>query len=338
MDLLIQPKSPVRPVPRVRYRETEYYDGGPLLTYQLRKNKPWMIPNDELGEMNFSAHEALHPTPHKELETFLQTWLYFGLIFEFCFFENDSSGFSAARTPLHKKLEMMYNVFRSDDGRFIISSDIVEGFPSLPKFNWESKEDFQKRCVHLGECLKRTNSVLSCVGPDFDLSLRFSIAALEDYLGGHIARVCTEYGFSPPIYCNISSRGLHTSEICLSMENSGWCPSDIERIKDKNPSVQTWNLLSQIDKSELARDHSRCSKFVCTSYQIDPRNYHVGHCLTDCTCSELLVDNEAVIAALRKPGVVPLLNISLGLSLEELKIDVVESESVPYIAISHVRN
>jgi hypothetical protein len=50
------------------------------------------------------------------------------------------------------------------------------------------------------------------------------------------------------------------------------------------------------------------------------------------------VDNEAVIAALRKPGVVPLLNISLGLSLEELKIDVVKSESVPYIAISHVRN
>jgi hypothetical protein len=49
------------------------------------------------------------------------------------------------------------------------------------------------------------------------------------------------------------------------------------------------------------------------------------------------VDNEAVIAALSKPGVVPLLNMGLGLSLEELKIDVVESESVPYIAISHVR-
>lgn len=121
------------------------------------------------------------------------------------------------------------------------------------------------------------------------------------------------------------------------MEKFGWCPSDIERIKDKYSSVQTWNLLSQIDKSELARDHNRCSKFVCTSYQIDPRNYRVGHCLTDCTYSELLVDNEAVIVPLRNPGVVPLLNISLGLSLEELKIDVVESESVPYIAISHVR-
>jgi hypothetical protein len=122
------------------------------------------------------------------------------------------------------------------------------------------------------------------------------------------------------------------------MEQSGWCPSDIERIKDKYLSVQTWNFLSQIDKSELAKDHSRCSRFVCTSYQIDPQNYRVGHCLADCTCSELLVDNRAVITALRKPGIVPLLDISLGLTLEELKIDVVESESVPYIAISHVRN
>jgi len=232
MDLLIQPKNSVRPVPSVRHRETEYYDGGAFLTYPLRKNKPWMIPNDELGEINFRAHEAIHPMPHEELEAFLQTWLYFGLIFEFCYLWNQSPESTETKTLRDEELRLMYNLCRSDNGRCIISSDIVEGFPSLPKFNWESKDDFQKRCVHLGECLKRTNSVLSFVGLDFDLSLRVSIAALENYLGGHISRVCTEYDFWPPIYGNISSMGLHTSKICLSMENSGWRPNDIERIKD----------------------------------------------------------------------------------------------------------
>jgi hypothetical protein len=114
MDLLIQPKNPVRPPPSVRYRDAEYYDGGPFLIYPLRKSKPWMILNDELGEANFRTHEALHPTLHEELETFLQTWLYFDLIFDFCFFENDSSGSSAARMPLHKKLEMIFGAMMAD--------------------------------------------------------------------------------------------------------------------------------------------------------------------------------------------------------------------------------
>jgi hypothetical protein len=142
MDLLIQPKSPVRPVPRVRYRETEYYDGGPFLTYPLRKNKPWMLPNDELGENNLGAHEVLLPTPHEELETFLQTWLYFGLIFEFCYFWNQSPESTETEMSRDEELQMMYNLCRSDDGRFIVSSDIGERFPYLPNFSWESKEDF----------------------------------------------------------------------------------------------------------------------------------------------------------------------------------------------------
>jgi hypothetical protein len=129
MDLLIQPKNPVRPVPSVSYRETECYDGGPFLTYPLRKNKPWMIPNDELGETNFRTHDVLHPTPHEELEAFLQIWLYFGLIFEFYYFENE-----ATEAPVDKKIQMVYHVFRSDDREFIISSDLGEVYPYLPKF------------------------------------------------------------------------------------------------------------------------------------------------------------------------------------------------------------
>jgi hypothetical protein len=338
MDILIQPKSTTRPVPSVRYRHTEKYDGGPFLTYPLRRNKPWMIPNDELGESNFSKHEVLHPTPHEELESFLQIWLYFGLIFEFLFFGNKGPD-SADRedTPRDKDIRMMYDLFRSDDRRFIISSEIRAIFPELFKFSWESKEDYLRRCKHLDLCLIRTNFVLDCVGPDFDPSLKFAIAALEDYLGGHISRACVKYQFGS-MYFNISSKGTHSSEICGAMEKSGWCPSDIQRIKDKYPSVQTWNLLSQLDRSEPPRDHSGCSKFICTSYQIDTRNYRVGHCLAGCTCSEYLVDNEATIAVLQKPGLVPLLDIRPGLSLAELKIDVIESSSVLYIAISHVRN
>ena len=68
----------------VPYVCKKFYDGGPCLTYLVREGKPHVLPATSitLGQLPYWQYEKLHPTPKEELESFFQTWLFFGLIHE----------------------------------------------------------------------------------------------------------------------------------------------------------------------------------------------------------------------------------------------------------------
>jgi hypothetical protein len=96
-------------------------------------------------------------------------------------------------------------------------------------------------------------------------------------------------------------------------------------------------MLSRMNKSIPARDHSNCMKEFCTTYQIDMSSYQQVHAVKGCECSEIEVRSEAITKILEVPYSVPLLKIVPGQNLEELQIELVQSSSdTPYVAISHV--
>lgn len=67
----------------VPYVCTKAYDEGPFLTYPIREGKPQALPALSVpGNLHFWQYEQHHPTPKQELEAFLQTWLFFGLVSE----------------------------------------------------------------------------------------------------------------------------------------------------------------------------------------------------------------------------------------------------------------
>jgi hypothetical protein len=127
-----------------------------------------------------------------------------------------------------------------------------------------------------------------------------------------------------------------TAEVEKEMLAVGWCPSDIESVKLKYNSLQTLYILSKMNRLNSARGHISCDRHQCLLYQIDD-NYKVAHVQERCRCSMLFVDLGAVIAALEKPNVIPLLKFLPGGGTEQLKVEVVESSSdTVYVAISHV--
>ena len=82
MEHLVRPTSAAsQPYETVAYI-SEKYDGGDFLTYPIRIGKPHMLhsPYDLDSCLTFRERERQHPTPTKELESFFQAWLFFGLI------------------------------------------------------------------------------------------------------------------------------------------------------------------------------------------------------------------------------------------------------------------
>jgi hypothetical protein len=79
MTILTLPRNPTSTIARVPYISSERYDGGPFLTYQQRKGKEY----DVYGRLDISRQGSQGTATTNELGSFIQTWLYFGLLFEF---------------------------------------------------------------------------------------------------------------------------------------------------------------------------------------------------------------------------------------------------------------
>jgi hypothetical protein len=76
--------NPPIPVPRIPHISKERYDGGPWISYPSRNGKPLSAWDGKTFDLlEYHRSQRVNPTPLEELEPFIQTWLYFGLLAEF---------------------------------------------------------------------------------------------------------------------------------------------------------------------------------------------------------------------------------------------------------------
>lgn len=117
------------------------------------------------------------------------------------------------------------------------------------------------------------------------------------------------------------------------LEESGWCPMEIERLKELSDSAMYFTSQVQRLRLNTARGHDGCTREKCRAYQIDNNLYRPQH-RPDCGgCGEVQF-LTADVATLVGLGQIPLVRV-------EKKGNLIQPSLVPdngsdYIAISHI--
>ena len=199
---------------KVPYVCSKSYDGGPFLTYPVREGKEHVLPaaSRSPGQLPFWQHEKLHPTPQGELESFFQTWLFFGLVHEilgdFC-------------TP-----QEFIRASQEAPDKVISTSNLI----SITE-TWISRVingDTVTTYDHLAECLRVTYAALRAVNPAFDKRIKLSIAStgeVFEYAVNKAFRIenMAKDNKCPASWCKLIDEASWTE----SMRAAGWCPSQI---------------------------------------------------------------------------------------------------------------
>lgn len=326
MDHLLLPKDPLpTALDKVPYICVEKYDGGPFLSYPHRKQKPWVVPdeNDPLY-IPYATFEKMRPTPKAEQEAFMQAWLFFGLL-------NEVLG------DLYCEEDFLVKDPAERD-RFILCTKKLRPLLKATcrlRFG-KTSQATRRQFEHLRKCLTLVVTVSFAFHSEFDWRLMCSIAAVHEatvYTLNHIAQ---RLGWA-----NIPNlpwaKKFFGVAISTRMLEAGWCPSDIERAKDKFISTQSLYFLSRMRKNEIPRNHLTCTMSLCSSFQLDSATYQTKHRQPYCRCPDATPVINDVVALLRSQKL-PLLRIRrTDEDLESLIVEVVAyTPETPYVAISHV--
>ena len=191
----------------------EDYDGGPFLTYLVRVGKPQAAPSE--GYINFSVYEYMRPSLLKELEVFLQTWLFFGLLKEIL-------------GDFYRRDDFIHMLENGGATRTILSiSKLLELLDAWDVQNKASPFDKSAVCKHAAESLRVARDALqaSLRGTGFDPRIKGSIAATAEILGFAIEGVFWEQRTKWQKWHG------HWGEFFQQtwLEDAGWCPVEATR-------------------------------------------------------------------------------------------------------------
>ena len=311
------------------------------MSYPLRLGKPITAWDGKFFDLSeYARSQRVNPTPIEDLEPFIQTWLYFGLLVEFACIDLSEFGGSQVvdEQGLKDIIDGIYEATLVRDGETTyvsLDTDCLNSLlhstrPRIPK----DLEIRKKYYDHLNLCLSYTSSMLASIPKEFNHAVKCSIAALAELLMWTVHVAFQMLGLKSK-FGRFWSTGFFNEEIKNSMKSHGWCPSDITRAVAKYKSVQGLYVCQMMDKSLPSRDHRNCSETVCKYFQVVMEAYQMRHQDDSCCCSPLQVDSGALETILRKKNVFPVLRFKGD--LHDLTVELVESTlDVPYVAISHV--
>ena len=326
MDHLLLPKDPLpTTLDKVPYICVEKYDGGPFLTYPHRKNKPWVVPdvNDPLY-IPYAAYEQMRPTPKKEQESFMQAWLFFGLL-------NEVLG------DLYHEEDFLAKDTDDTDLFILCTKKFRPLLKAACRLRFGKTSHATRRLFdHLRKCLVLVITVSLALNPEFDWGLMCAIAAVHEAIVYSLNHVAQRLG-SANIPNMPWAKQFFGAAIYTRMLEAGWCPSEIEGAKNKFISTQTLYFLSRMRKDEIRRNHQTCTTSLCSSFQLDLAAYQTKHRQSYCKCVDVTPNMDDVMVLLRSRKL-PLLQITqLEGNLESLKVEVVAyTPETSYVAVSHV--
>ena len=313
----------------VPYLCQEKYDGGPFTTYPTRTGG---VPDLYLtglfpGQFPRSHQTQLASLPKRDLESFYQTWLFFGLLHEilgsvcvaedFIYTCEDQCGYTTAVSTSKLK-------------------------PALEEWIAHVQADTETPPVtyaHVAQCLCMLHAALyvGTLGSSLDPTIKLSLASLGQTLA-YAANKAFSKTYSlqnvkcPSTWCMLIDDDYWRARFLAH----GWCVTEIRLILDDTLSLQTRHFLACIDKRDAERNHQYCDTQQCMVYQNDLGAYQTKHVHKGCDCQILVIDPNILSNILRNQAL-PLIRIRRGQTLGELSIDIVASRPESrYVALSHV--
>ncbi|KAL8689351.1 MAG: hypothetical protein Q9224_004658 [Gallowayella concinna] len=334
MEHILLPRDVANPGPSpVPYVCRDEYDGGPFLTYPAR-----LGPSNSLAleiQLDYDIVGRVPQASCAELESFVQTWVFFGLLTEALgdFFVSSQYVRPASAVD-------------SNEGhdKVLDTSELV---PTVKMWmqqiqkSADTKEVKQNQYEHIAACLRLASTTLNAVRfsirSDFNPWIRSSVASVGELLTRATNVVYAIKDFHRDNRCpGTWSIPYDDPRYAKQMLSNGYCPYEIHRIRNLFLTVQTYHLLIWMDRGVPSTQHQTCSDKVCRANQLDLRRYTTKHQQDECRCSDFLIDVQEVIRILSR-GQLPLLRITCASRLSDVHIDIIEATpTTKYVAISHV--
>jgi len=334
MDHIRLPENPVHPPIEVPYLCTEEFDGGPFHLYPYLKG--WSE-RDVFYRANWTRRPPFDSDafpdrrPVGEAMSFLQNWLFFGLLV----------------TVFGPDLDIRDFVRRNEDGHEVVttiplpafSAALVEREKQL-KAAEELAVMMQGRQRQLDTCLRLAHEVFGYICHDTSLepAVLLSIGALGDYLTNvrNLIYCDTRLPDSELVLAwpNGCIRGLEADLLAKRMLQDGWCRSEVRRLYRFSPSAMYF--VSNLNRPGPDKNHrDNCNRFQCVAYQINNDTYSTEHIKKGCDCKHIYADQNQLYSTL-KSGVIPLISTSCSFE-EDVPLEIIPARSeTKYVAISHV--
>ena len=318
------PRSVFPPIPWVCNDE---YDGGPFLEYPSRLGLP-RLEVGWLGKLSLVNQSHLRAMPSAESESFLQKWLFFGL--------------------LHEILGDLYHhedfvtITEDDEGkRAIITTAVLVS--RLEKWGETITQDEGPRMAiyeHIAQCLNLTYACLMVRCPAFDNDLKFHLASVAEIVAYAANKACnvawTDHprrSLVPLIWGNLIDKGFVKSTL---LERSNCCRSQIHMLAKNFESPQALAFVASCFQDDTDRlQHDSCDEIICRAGNSrGPIPHHVSD---SCKCHFIHVDEAALVDCLERENCLPLLRLKETQDSDGISVEVVEStKDTRYVALSHV--
>ena len=339
------PKDVVSPGPSlVPYVCREAYDDGAFLTYAYRRKGLDALASVTRSQIN--DYSWLTSMPIVELEDFLQTWLFFGLlkeIFKEAFIP--SAYVTEVETKTDRGLLYACTSFLVMEQRKVLTTSrlvpMVETWMKQVQLSTEATENQRAQYKHIADCLRLTSAILQAVWssmrPDFNPVIRSCIASVGEFIGQAANKA---YGIDKCFennLCPLTWLFLYDFEHGLAqLKENEICPSEIHRVRNQTMNIQTYHYWTWMRKGIPGRRHQDCTETACRANCNDPGEYVAKHRRDDCQCGNFSVDVDEVIRILSR-GSLPILRIVPGSNLDELYVKIEEAtDGLKYVALSHV--
>ncbi|PNP37112.1 hypothetical protein TGAMA5MH_10995 [Trichoderma gamsii] len=182
----------------------------------------------------------LYPTPKEEIQSFLQTWFWFGLLAEMLGLNEISAGVRLVEsTPAAEGIHDLYasTIYISDDdGKQYISAKEVLNSAQLIAERQKLAPNLRERLIYIRDCLQYVNFMIPSV-LNLDETVRYSICALGEYFSTGLTSVVAQS--NPKIEVPNLAFSWHQNymkpggTIDKEMLQKGWCPSETEKIRSQ---------------------------------------------------------------------------------------------------------
>jgi hypothetical protein len=299
----------------IPYVSSNNYHRVPFLEY-VKTNEAYQVAPDRLDAEIMSQYES--KLEISELERFLQTWLFFGLL-----------------------QETLGEIFDQHDFLDATRSKVVISTKKLPEKlkQWMRGPTInQERLTHLHQCLQMTLVALIATPRIFNTKLKIGIAATAEVIGTALILAAKTRDISdeplPALgwWGDLDEPNLRVAEM---QKRHGWCPAQASCTLGKFYSLQAKIYLSKITKPYKRGTHDDCSFENCRALQIDPSIYNSLHRHPG-ICKNVKTNQEEVVKVL-KNGKNALLDLRLDPTFDEISVTIVAAQPNSwYVALSHV--
>ncbi|KAE9378450.1 hypothetical protein N431DRAFT_501088 [Stipitochalara longipes BDJ] len=288
--------------------------------------KEWLeYPATEGFNLDHLRHHLFHYYSHDILPAFLQSWLYFGLLFAVLPFKPDVG-----------------DLLKDDEkgGKFITTSKLPMIFERWKQHARQlSKEEKLSSWRKNVLVLKDAHRTISYIA-DWPQSMLLSISpippvsremALSFAILGRALELANTRILNPEVQEDLL--GWSDGSLLLeSMEAQGWCPFLVAGLAHVI-RIDGIYFASTIGPPRVRRNHRKCTDEKCM-YKSDG----IQHVTPTCQCSMFSPDIDKIKQLLRE-NKLPLVRFVIGQNDKGGKLEVVPGEDgTKYVAMSHVWN